>query len=389
MFSKKPQFAPQTATGPAPTGGDSRLMKIIANPYIGAGGAALLLFASLGVLIATGDPRAGAPSVFVALGPAGASDLAVSEGAADADAAPDAGDIAMASMDGPPLTESPYGGTALVTLADGKQRVLPLEGGSAQALVPAPIAGLTQPGPGGQLPIVAADGRNAAQAYARPFVSNGKPRVALIITGVGLEAARTQQALALPPDITLSIPVAQVANPQALINEARARGHEVMLEIPMEPRTYPNDDPGPETLLANARPEETWQRLDGLLARATGYFGVTNYMGEKFLTSNAAMDALATGLRRRGLAFIDDGPAGQRGGGIPRASADRLIDGQPGRDAISYQLSQLERSATQRGAALGAGYDYALTLQQVAVWAQGLAARGYQLAPASAVTTRR
>ncbi|MEI7932614.1 MAG: divergent polysaccharide deacetylase family protein, partial [Alphaproteobacteria bacterium] len=206
---------------------------------------------------------------------------------------------------------------------------------------------------------------------------------------LGLDPIRTQQALALPPEITLSFPVTQVANLQGWINQARARGHEVMLELPMEPRTYPNDDPGPDTLLANARPDETLQKLDGLLARASGYFGVTNYQGSKFLTSNAAMDALATGLRRRGLAFVDDGLAGQRGGGIPRASADRVIDVQPGRDAISAQLSQLEQTAQSRGSALGSGFGYSLTIQQVAAWAQGLAARGYQLAPASAVTVRR
>ena len=210
-----------------------------------------------------------------------------------------------------------------------------------------------------------------------------------MIGGLGLDPVRTQQALALPPEITLSFPVGQVSNLQGWINQARARGHEVMLEIPMEPKTYPNDDPGPDTLLANARADETQAKLDGLLAKATGYFGVTNYQGSKFLTSNAAMEALATGLRRRGLAFIDDGLAGLRGGGIPRASADRVIDEAPGRDAISSQLSQLEQSAGRRGSALGSGFAYSLTIQQVATWAQGLSARGYQLAPASAVTVRR
>ncbi len=390
MFSKKPRFAPQTASAAAAIDGGSLWTKIaalpVANPYVGAGAAALLLFASLGVLVATGDPRAGAPSVFVALGQAGASDLA-------AEAAPDemigTGEITMVPMDGLALAEDPYGGTAVITLANGTQRVLPLDGASAQALPPAPIAGLTQPSPAGLLPIVAPDGRNPAQAYARPFLSNGKPRVALVIGGLGLDPVRTQQALALPPEITLSFPVGQVSNLQGWINQARARGHEVMLEIPMEPKTYPNDDPGPDTLLANARADETQAKLDGLLAKATGYFGVTNYQGSKFLTSNAAMEALATGLRRRGLAFIDDGLAGLRGGGIPRASADRVIDEAPGRDAISSQLSQLEQSAGRRGSALGSGFAYSLTIQQVATWAQGLSARGYQLAPASAVTVRR
>ena len=66
-----------------------------------------------------------------------------------------------------------------------------------------------------------------------------------------------------------------------------------------------------------------------------------------------------------------------------------MIDEQPGVDTIGYQLAQLEQTATRRGSALGSGFGYSLTIRQVATWAQGLGARGLQLAPASAVTTRR
>ena len=239
------------------------------------------------------------------------------------------------------------------------------------------------------LPVIASDGRTPAQAYARPFLSNGKPKIALVIGGLGLNAKGTREAIEqLPPEVTLSF-VPYADGLQGWIDLARASGHEVLLEAPMEPNDFPDNDPGPYTLMAAGRPPETTQRLDWLLSRAMGYFGVTNYLGSKFVTSDVGMAAFCTELRQRGLAFVDDGSAARRGGDLPRASADRVIDDQLAGDAIDKQLLALEASALQNGQALGAGFAYPITLTQVRAWAAGLAQRGYQLAPASALTTRR
>jgi len=56
----------------------------------------------------------------------------------------------------------------------------------------APIAGFFAPGPAGPLPIIAQDGRTPAEAYARPFKSNGRPKVSLVIGGLGLNARATR-----------------------------------------------------------------------------------------------------------------------------------------------------------------------------------------------------
>jgi uncharacterized protein len=213
--------------------------------------------------------------------------------------------------------------------------------------------------------------------------------VALVIGGLGLNAKSTRQAIEqLPAEVTLSF-VPYSDGLQAWIDLARSNGHEVLLEAPMEPADYPNNDPGPYTLLTTSKPAETVQRLDWLLSRATGYFGVTNYLGSRFVTSDPAMATFAGDLRQRGLAFVDDGSAARRGGGIPRASADLVVDDQLAGDAIDKQLAALEAAALQHGQALGSGFAYPITLDEVGRWAAGLGARGYQLAPASAVMARR
>jgi len=128
--------------------------------------------------------------------------------------------------------------------------------------------------------------------------------------------------------------------------------------------------------------------MEWLLGRATGYVGVTNYLGERFLASDSAMTAFLQGLRSRGLAFVDDGQARRRPGAWARASADRIVDQTQDAAAIVAALNALEAAARDDGQALGAGYGFPITVQAAARWAEGLQARGVQLAPASALARR-
>jgi polysaccharide deacetylase 2 family uncharacterized protein YibQ len=351
-----------------------------------------LFLACVAALVAiTGDPQAGAPVVRVPLtrigatkdAPAGWREALAPEPQGEASLTPDTFELS----EHPALIGADDHAT--ITLPAGGQ----MDGASTpvrQGLPIAPIAGLSAPGPGGGLlPVIAPDGRNAAQAYARPFTSTGAPRVALIVGGLGLNPQTTRAAIdTLPPEITLSFaPYAE--DLQGWIDMARAAGHEVLLEAPMEPADYPSNDPGPYTLLAAGKPDETARKLDWLLSRATGYFGVTNYLGGRFLGSDTAMTGFSAALAHRGVAFIDDGQARRRGGGLMRASADSVIDDQLSGDAINRALAGLEAGAFKGGAALGSGFAYPVTLSAIKVWAQGLPQRGVQLAPASAVMSKR
>ena len=391
MFSRKPTPVLQGAGAGADAGFGARALRLVqSNPYVGVAAAGgLFLFAVVALLLA-GDPTAGAPKVRVALaGAAGHEDSALRPGQSSetGPVEPGAVDPLLAAID-PSQTSELGPGEAIITGPNGERTRVVTSGGAA-GLPPAPFAGMTQPGPGGLLPIIAADGRTPAAAYARPFRSNGKPKVALIIGGLGIKPDTTRAAIEqLPPEVTLSFAI-YADGLQGWIDLARQHGHEVLLEAPMEPIDYPQNDPGPFTLLANARPEDMAKRLDYLLARATGYFGVTNYMGSRFVTSKSAMTAFSNGLKKRGLAFIDDGSAAGQGGGIPRASASAIVDTQLSAEAIGRALSGLESQANVNGQALGSGFGYAVTVNQVQAWARGLSQRGYQLAPASALTVRR
>ena len=287
--------------------------------------------------------------------------------------------------------------------ADGQLRVSVVEAPqttlAARAAAPlprAPLAGLSEPGPNGPLPIVAANGRTPAQAYARPFTAGERPLIAIVIGGLGFNARATTQAIEeLPPEVTLSF-VPYAADLQGWIDRARARGHEVMLELPMEPFDPEADDTGPQTLLATAPTQQNLQRLDQLLSKGAGYFGVTNYQGARFATSAQASQPVVQALRRRGLVFVSSG-IGQRTAlsveaqraGLTNTAADRIIDARREAEAIDDQLLNLEALALQNQSALGAGFAYPVTMEQVGRWARDINTRGYQLAPASAVLNAR
>jgi polysaccharide deacetylase 2 family uncharacterized protein YibQ len=383
MFAK-PRPAPTEAQAPArsPLGP-------FANPVVGAVTAAGFFAVCAVVLVSmTGDPKAGAPVVRLSLAkisesePPGWRDVLPSEapGEAPFQAATVSLSATPESVEGPPDNN----GAAIITIPSDAR----LDGAQAagMGLPQAPIAGLFAQGPGGPLPIIGSDGRTAAQAYARPFTADGKPKVALVIGGLGLNAKATREAIdSLPPEVTLSF-VPYADGLQGWIDMARAAGHEVLLEAPMEPKDYPDNDPGPYTLMANG--QDAQQRLDWLLSRATGYFGVTNYLGSKFLATPTAVGEFEAELRQRGLAFVDDGSASRVGGPVPRASADRIVDDQLDGQAIEAQLTALETEASRSGKALGSGFAYPVTLEEAAHWTSGLAARGFQLVPASALAVR-
>jgi len=344
-----------------------------------------------------GDPSAAGPRRVLSLAPTDAA--ADAPTVSFADASEEMGDYQTFGLEELPE----FSGEVGEIDSNGELRVAVVESpeGSGQPRTPplprAPIAALIESAPHGPLPIIAANGRTPAQAYARPFTpQQGKPMIAVVIGGLGFNARATTQAIdELPAQLTLSfVPYAQ--DLQAWFDRARARGHEVLLELPMEPFDPDADDTGPQTLLASAPAQQNISRLEQLLSRGSGYFGVTNYQGARFATSAQASAPVVQALRRRGLVFVSSG-IGQRTAlsveaqraNLPNTAADRIIDARREADAIDDQLLNLEALALQNGSAIGAGFAYPVTIEQVGRWAQDVESRGYQLAPASAVLTAR
>jgi uncharacterized protein len=246
--------------------------------------------------------------------------------------------------------------------------------------------------PQGYLPRISDSGQSPMRAYAAPSPPPGRPRIAIVISGLGISARATQAAInMLPAGVTLAfVPYfADVPNWVAL---ARQRGHEVLLQVPMEPYDFPDSDPGEHTLRTSVGEEANTKRLSWALTRFTGYVGVTNMLGGRFLSEAGPIEPMMTFLMRRGLLFYDNGAASRSVApqvaerlGAPFAQATNTIDSIQATMEIDRRLAELENEARAKGKAVGSGFLYPVTVERVTLWARGLHSRGLVLAPISAI----
>jgi polysaccharide deacetylase 2 family uncharacterized protein YibQ len=294
---------------------------------------------------------------------------------------------------------------AEITVFDGEANEAPGEAeGQQEAMVfipphrplkPAPIAAVTETTADGPLPRISSRGRKPFDVYAQvtplSVTSSARPKIAIVLGGMGLNDRLTRKAIdQLPGDVTLGFaPYGEKLQEQ--VNRARAAGHEIMLQVPMEPVGYPGANPGPKTLLAEAPAEENLAALRWHMSRFAGYSGVTNYMGARLLVSEEALTPLMAELRSRGLAYLEDAsvnltisPKVGRQVKLPMQRSSVTIDAEPTAPAIAEALAQLEQEAVRNGLAIGTGSGLDVTIETVAEWAKTLQERGILLVPVSA-----
>lgn len=262
---------------------------------------------------------------------------------------------------------------------------------SLGALPAAPIAGLHERTARGRLPVVAEDGREIAHEYARPFVARAdQPTVSIVLGGLGINYTHTTAAIEdLPPEVTLSF-AAHARGLQTWIDRARAAGHEVLIELPLEPYDHGRVRPHQNMLRADASGADTVANLESILALGHGYFGVLNYQGDRFASNDEAAQTMFAALRDRGVAFIEDGSIPGEGlseaaaaSGARFAKADLVVDARIEAEAMQGQLMALEALALEEGSALGTAIAYPLTIDILSEWVEGLEDKGIVLAPAS------
>jgi len=263
-------------------------------------------------------------------------------------------------------------------------------------LAAAPRADLVETAAYGPIPKIGDDGTRPLDAYARPddgSAGGGRFRVAIVIGGVGIDVDGEQSADALPGAVTLAI-APYGRDLRHTLDAARASGHEVLLQIPLEPYDYPNVNPGPKTLTVAASPAENVDRLHWLMSRITTYVGVVNYMGARFSSEAASMTPVLNEIGRRGLLYLDDGSSARSTAadvakGVPFLSADIVLDADTDPAAIDQRLDQLAAIARQRGYAIATGSAFPATIDRVAAFAKGAAKRGIAVVPITALLPGR
>jgi hypothetical protein len=247
----------------------------------------------------------------------------------------------------------------------------------------------------GPIPRIATTGLTPFNAYARPAadaLASGLPMVSIIVTGLGINEQGSLDAIdQLPEDVSLAFaPYGKTLT--TTVAAARSAGHEVLLEIPLEPFDFPQNDPGPQTLLTGEPPRANLNKLFWLMSRFGGYAGVINNMGARFTASAADFSPMMEELGARGLGYIDDGSSNRslasqlaQGNKVPFSRADLVIDSNPSRQAILAALASLEAKALENGHAIGIVSALPISISAVTEWSRDLESKGIALVPASAL----
>ena len=260
----------------------------------------------------------------------------------------------------------------------------------------APDPRLIEKGTHGLLPKIGADGATPLEIYGRPLVTpawlnGGAPQLVLVVGGMGLNAASTQNAAdRLPGAVTLAFaPYGVDLDKQ--VTKAREAGHEILLQLPMESFGGPREMPGPHSLTTDAKADVLKDNLHWLMSRFTGYVGVSNFLGAKFTANEQALSQIFHETAQRGLLYFDDrsSPRTLAPSLAPRlniafAGADLVIDANPDPEAISAALVRLEALARQKGLAIGFANGLPAGVEPIANFAKSLTGRGIILTPLSA-----
>ena len=346
-------------------------------------GVAALIVVGIGArLLLVNDPMGGRPVAEIPLNSAGAN--------------PVADVVAPNKVTITAEPEMPASDLGVTIVGDDVPDSDPMAIGPATANADGLLPDLLEETEQGAIPRVAATGETPFEAYARPSLTpataDGKKLIAIVVTGLGLNETGTANAIdTLPEGITLAFaPYGKSLD--RTVASARSGGHEIVLEVPLEPFDYPDSDPGPDTLLTGQAPRDNLDKLFNVMASFGGYIGVMNHMGARFTASTADFAPIMEELGARGLGYLDDGSSNRSvatqlaaANNVEFGRADMVLDMNPSRTSILEQLAALEARATENGTAIGVISALPVSVQTLAEWAGDIENRGFAIVPVSAL----
>jgi polysaccharide deacetylase 2 family uncharacterized protein YibQ len=223
---------------------------------------------------------------------------------------------------------------------------------------------------------------------APPPSPTAATKVAFVVEGLGLSAAATDAAInKLPPQVTLAFSP-YTRDLKRWLEKAKAKGHEVLIELPMESKQFPAEDPGPLGLLTSLEAKDNQERLETILKDTTGIVGVLDVNGSKFRESREHIDPVFAKLKQANLVYVQASPGIRVGEGlVPTAMADLILDERPFRAAVDARLDYAERLARYQGSVVVAMSAKPVSFERLVLWAAQAQKKGIVLAPLSQVTT--
>jgi polysaccharide deacetylase 2 family uncharacterized protein YibQ len=194
------------------------------------------------------------------------------------------------------------------------------------------------------------------------------PRIAIIIDDLGYDKSLAREFTDLDLPLTLSI-LPFTPYTRSIAHRAKREGREIMLHLPMEPRSYPRINPGDGVLLVSMERDTILEVLDRNLDEIPFVAGVNNHMGSRFTENKEKMMVVLGELKRRGLYFVDSKTSRcsvafdiAKQMEVRAARRDIFLDNDLSEGALRIQMDRLLNLARHKGHAIGIGHPHKETL---------------------------
>ena len=128
--------------------------------------------------------------------------------------------------------------------------------------------------------------------------------VAIIIDDIGYDLNAAKTLVKIDADLTFAILPFQIHSREAAEMFHKAK-KEILLHLPMEPVSYPDEKPGEGALFTEMNNEELIFQLKKNIAAVPYVSGVNNHMGSKFMINEQKLTLVFKELKRENMFFVD------------------------------------------------------------------------------------
>ncbi|HMR31717.1 MAG TPA: divergent polysaccharide deacetylase family protein [Geminicoccaceae bacterium] len=228
-------------------------------------------------------------------------------------------------------------------------------------------------------------GEHAVPAVSAPqaaIAARVAPSITILVVGLGLAEAATRAAVGLPPEIALAFsPYAD--RTVEWQREARDAGHDVLVELPVEPADPARAHLGPQMIRLAGDPDANTRVLEWVMERADRASGLLLSAGV-FATAPQSLSPVIARMAAEGLMMVElDGDHlgnAAAAAGARYRSALGPLDRDPQPDAIDRALRGTEESARRAGYVLAFVRPHPVSLARIAAWSASLDGTSVRLA---------
>jgi hypothetical protein len=230
-------------------------------------------------------------------------------------------------------------------------------------------------------------------AFVRKPAVRGPPadvaKVAIVIDDFGYDGRLARRFLQIDAPLSFSV-LPNGTFSKSIAKRVRQAGRELLLHLPMEPKGYPQVDPGIGALLTEMTDTELVVALRKNLDSLPQVKGVNNHMGSEFCENERKLRLVMRELKNRGLFFVDSRTTSRtqayrvaQDEEVPSAERNVFLDNIQSTQAVRRQLKKLIQLAKLKGQAIGIAHPHEVTLKVLKEDISKLSSNGVELVPVS------